>query len=139
MEYVPWPTLKQLLDHGTLSPQRVAQLGIAMLHPIEVMHAHNLVHRDLKPANIFVREEANNDYLVKLADLGLWILDEAHVKDGATDSLTTRNEFAGTLDYASPEQMMGSGIGARSDLHAVGSVLWCAYTGQVPFPACGEG
>jgi len=134
MEYVPWPTLKARLREGTLAPEDVAKLGISLLHALEVMHAHNLVHRDLKPANIFVNEE-DGEVRVKVADLGLWILSEDRRGD-VTESLPA-GTFAGTLDYASPEQMDGVEVGLRSDLHAVGSILWAAATGDVPFPAMG--
>ena len=135
MEYVPWPTLKvRLKRDGILPPREVAKLGIALLRALEVMHAHNLVHRDLKPANIFVTDE-EDEIRVKVADLGLWILSE-HQRGGVTESLPA-GSFAGTLDYASPEQMDGIGIGLPSDLHAVGSILWAAATGDVPFPAMG--
>ncbi len=134
MEYVPWPTLKTRLREGTLAPDDVAKLGVSLLRALEVMHAHNLVHRDLKPANIFVNEE-DGEVRVKVADLGLWILSEDRRGD-VTESLPA-GTFAGTLDYASPEQMDGVEVGLRSDLHAVGSILWAAATGDVPFPAMG--
>ena len=135
MEYVPWPTLKTRLKHDGQMPARdVARLGIALLRALEVMHAHNLVHRDLKPANVFVTEE-DGQFRVKVADLGLWILSEDRRGD-VTESLPA-GTFAGTLDYASPEQLDGVGIGLSSDLHAVGSILWAAATGDVPFPAMG--
>lgn len=135
MEYVPWPTLKSRLKReGVMAARDVARLGIALLRAVEVMHAHNLVHRDLKPANLFVTEE-DGEIRVKVADLGLWILSEDRRGD-VTESLPA-GTFAGTLDYASPEQLDGVGIGLPSDLHAVGSILWAASTGDVPFPAMG--
>lgn len=135
MEYVPWPTLKRRLrNDGIMPPRHVARLGIALLHAAEVMHAHNLVHRDLKPANIFVTEE-DGELRVKVADLGLWVLSEDRRGD-VTESLPA-GTFAGTLDYASPEQLDGVNIGLPSDLHAIASILWAAATGDVPFPAIG--
>ena len=135
MEYVPWPTLKVLLRNGRMKPRRAAEFGKVMLRAIEVMHAHNLVHRDLKPANIFVNDKPDG-FDVKIADLGLWILAQNHRGD-VTESLPA-GTFAGTLDYASPEQMDGVDIGLPSDLHAVASILWAACVGEVPFPARGE-
>jgi len=135
MEYVPWPTLKSRLKRdGVMPPREAARLGIALLRAVEVMHAHNIVHRDLKPANVFVTEE-DGQVRVKVADLGLWVLSEDRRGD-VTESLPA-GTFAGTLDYASPEQLDGVGIGLPSDLHAVGSLLWAALTGDVPFPAMG--
>lgn len=131
MECVPWPTLQKLLKAGPLSPARTARLGVALLEAVEVMHYFRVVHRDLKPSNVFALER-DEDYQIKIADLGVWTRDhEADLPDSLPADAPT---FAGTLAYMSPEQMEFAQAGARSDLHAVGSILWRACSGKLPFP-----
>lgn len=135
MEFVNWPSLKALLSAGPLSSMRTSELGIALLQAVEVMHFYRVVHRDLKPSNIFIHEH-NGAYRIKIADLGIWSRDhDAAVPDSLRSHSTTVH---GTTGYMSPEQMQSSGVGCRSDLHAVGSILWVACTGRLPFPIEGE-
>ena len=134
MEFVAWDTLRKHLRGGPLAPARTAQLGVALLQAVEVMHFYRVVHRDLKPSNLFVLERPNG-YRTKIADLGVWTRDN----DAAPPEALESNDplIWGTLPYMSPEQMDGEPVGCRSDLHAIGSILWQAATGQVPFPATG--
>jgi len=136
MEYVPWPTLRQHLAGGPLSPVRTARLGVALLQAVEVMHFFRVVHCDLKPSNIFAEEGPEGDR-VKVADLGVWCRDDEAEPPLLTDDLDHETVW-GTLPYMSPEQMAGRPVGRRSDLHTVGSILWEAATGAVPFPAAGS-
>ncbi len=132
MEYVSWPTLDALFDREPppLPVETVVRLGIAILEAVEVMHFYRIVHRDLKPPNLFAkRREGEQRFKIKVADLGVWSEDhDAHVEQKTGDGL-----FVGSLNYSSPEQMACDSAGARSDLFAVGCILWEAATGAVPF------
>ena len=132
MEYVPWPTLASLMAGGPMRSFEVGRLGLALLGALEEMHFFRVVHRDLKPANIFFSSEGT-EYRVKIADLGIWTPDSDAAQTGQQGEAPRM--IYGTLSYMSPEQMAARPVGCRSDLHAVGSVLWEAATGSVPFPA----
>jgi serine/threonine-protein kinase len=141
LEHVPWQTLEQLLASlpGTvdwLPPTQVARIGSAVLRGVAKMHFHRIVHRDLTPANIFIhRLPEGEGYEVKITDLGLWAFD--HVQ-GESESMTLAGKkptIDGTPSYMSPEQSTGEPVGAASDIHTLGSVLWEMATGEVPFPA----
>jgi WD40 repeat protein/serine/threonine protein kinase len=140
MEYVDWPTLRQLLKRGQgklrpLSPVKVARIGIAILRGLSTMHFHRIVHRDLKPDNIFVRRSDSEEYEIKILDLGVWTKDELSLA-GASLPVSSREEASpvGTFSYMSPEQMASKPVGATSDIHTIGSVLWELATTRVPYP-----
>ncbi len=135
MELVKWPTLAKVLRAGRLSSVQAARLGVALLEALEIMHFYRMVHRDLKPSNLFV-DERDGLWRVKIADLGIWIRD--HDARAPASMATDDRVIHGTIPYMSPEQMAGNTtVGARSDLHAVASILWECVTGAVPYPATG--
>ncbi|TKD05040.1 serine/threonine-protein kinase [Polyangium fumosum] len=144
LEHVPWQTLAEVVAslpaiERRLPPAQVARIGIAILRGAAKMHFHRIVHRDLTPANIFVRHVPDREgYDVKITDLGLWAFDQVQ---GESDSLSLVGMpgTAGTAAYMSPEQSTGEKVGAASDLHAIGSVLWELATGSVPYPATTDG
>jgi len=135
MEPVAWPTLAKYLRGGTMSSRAAAALGIATLEAIEIMHFYRVVHLDLKPSNMFV-DAHENTYRVKVADLGIWAQDHDRSIPEALRRRTTT--IQGTPGYMSPEQMFGSAIGCRSDLHTIGSILWECVAGTLPFPPIGD-
>jgi WD40 repeat protein/serine/threonine protein kinase len=143
MEFVDWPTLRALLRRGEgdaqpLTPVKAARIGVALLRGLSTMHFHRIVHRDLKPDNVFVRRtDSGEDYDVKILDLGVWTYDMTNRNAGhSLPGLDRPDEGSpvGTFSYMSPEQMTQGLIGATSDLHTVGSLLWELVTGQVPYP-----
>jgi serine/threonine-protein kinase len=90
----------------------------------------NLVHRDIKPSNIMVRLKADGSITAKIIDLGLAkSLDEP----GAQTAISTPGAFAGTPEFASPEQFAGVPVDIRSDLYSLGVTLWQMVTGKTPF------
>jgi len=89
-----------------------------------------LVHRDIKPGNIMVSQEEGGAVTTKIIDLGLAkSLDES----GTQTTISTPGAFAGTPEFASPEQFAGVGVDVRSDLYSLGVALWVMVTGQTPF------
>ena len=103
---------------------------------LAAVHKKSLVHRDIKPSNIMVSFEEEGAVTAKIIDLGLAkIVDES----GAQTTISASGAFAGTPEFASPEQIIGGEVDIRSDLYSLGVSLWQMLTGQVPFrgPAAG--
>jgi serine/threonine protein kinase/HEAT repeat protein len=92
-------------------------------------HGKQIVHRDLKPANVFVVAREDNPYFIKLLDFGIAQLRGV----GAVQGLTIAGTVLGTPQYMSPEQVSGGVVDARSDVWAMGVMLYRAATGQAPF------
>ena len=129
MELIAGPTLKARIadlqiSGETFSLAEAAQVFDALGSALDAAHRASIVHRDLKPANIMFTAEGQ----VVLTDFGIArILDESH--------LTTSGTIAGTPAYMSPEQAQGERGDARSDIYALGAILYEMLTGQVPFQA----
>jgi hypothetical protein len=124
MEYLTGQTLRQLIERqGPLPPARVARITEQIASALDYAHQHGFIHRDVKPSNIFVGE---GDH-VTLTDFGIAkALSEAR-------QLTRTGTLMGTPEYMSPEQAEGRTVDYRSDLYALGVVLYHMLTGRVPF------
>ena len=127
MDYIRGETLYQIVkgeDGGPLRVTDVARLFLKVLDGLGAAHAGGLVHRDVKPSNIMITPEG--DALV--LDLGL------ARSSGDEPPLTRLNVVVGTLDYASPEQLVdASSADKRSDLYSLGCTLYFALAGRPPF------
>jgi serine/threonine-protein kinase len=130
MERVTGTNLGDLLSkEGPLAPERAADLVEQALGALEVAHEAGIVHRDLKPANLMVIASGASRELVKVLDFGV-----AQLRTGeAYSRLTRTGSIVGTPSFMSPEQARGEEIDARSDLYAMGVVLYCLLTGKRPF------
>ena len=94
------------------------------------MHKQKLVHRDIKPSNILVGLEEGGAVAAKIIDLGLAkSVDES----GSQTAISTPGVFAGTPEFASPEQFAGVRVDIRSDLYSLGVTLWQMVAGKAPF------
>ncbi|MGJ9402431.1 Stk1 family PASTA domain-containing Ser/Thr kinase [Arthrobacter sp. KK5.5] len=123
MEYVRGRTLRDLLgDGGRLSPRRALDLLEDVLEGLSAAHVAGLVHRDMKPENVLL----SHDGRVKVADFGL---------ARATSNHTATGTLVGTVAYISPELVTGAPSDARSDIYAVGIMLYELLTGRQPFEA----
>ncbi|HWA76338.1 MAG TPA: protein kinase [Polyangiaceae bacterium] len=125
LEGVPLSSL--LRRHGALSPARAAAIVRKAAEAVQAAHEAGIVHRDLKPDNIHIRETDAGDE-VRIVDFGL-----AKVVGGSR--LTRAGVVFGTPHYMSPEQASGESIDPRTDVYAVGVVLYEMLTGRVPFEA----
>ena len=122
MELLHGRSLRDLLDAGApLAYERIVQLVAAVADGLAYAHAQGIVHRDIKPANIMVLENGT----VKITDFGI-----AQLPEG---SLTLTGAVLGSPKYMSPEQVTGHKADGRSDIFALGSVLYELLTGQAPF------
>ncbi|MEX2268321.1 MAG: protein kinase [Acidimicrobiia bacterium] len=127
MELIEGRTLKEVLaEHGPLPVEQALAAGDALLAALGAAHVHGLVHRDVKPANMLIGANGR----VKLADFGI-----AKAIQGATAGLTATGEIVGTPAYLSPEQVEGRDATPRTDLYAVGVVLYEMLAGTPPFQA----
>jgi predicted Ser/Thr protein kinase len=128
MEWVDGQPLDRAIPAQGLSTARVLQYAIEIAAALEKAHASGIIHRDLKPANIMLTGEGH----VKLLDFGI-----AQQPPGAESVFATANaaedEIAGTPGYMSPEQIRGLAVDGRSDLFALGVVLYEVATGKRPF------
>jgi serine/threonine-protein kinase len=124
MEWCEGRLLRQILFEGRISQDRAIRIAIEVLEALEYIHENGVVHRDLKPENIMV--DANDN--VKLIDFGI-------AGDSAARRLTYANFTAtlGTADYISPEQVKGKRGDGRSDIYAMGIILYEMLTGRQPF------
>jgi serine/threonine protein kinase len=125
MEWVEGRLLRQVLnEERKLPPERAVRIAIGVCDALAYIHSQGVVHRDLKPENIMVDAEDH----IKLIDFGI----AANV--GARRiTFTKLSDTMGTPDYISPEQVNGKRGDARSDLYAVGVMLYEMLTGKVPF------
>ncbi|WP_434389464.1 protein kinase domain-containing protein [Melittangium boletus] len=132
MEFVPGQDLHTVLSkEGPLPEPRVARIVGQVLSALFDAHNAGVIHRDLKPENIMVEQRRNEADVVKVLDFGI-----AKIQDGGNDDgpALTRNGFVcGTPEYMSPEQARGSPLDHRSDLYAVGVILYQLVTGRLPF------
>ena len=120
---------RRIQDAGRLEPEAAAGVVLQLLDGLDAAHAVGIAHRDLKPANVFLRGGGD---LVKILDFGVSQLAAARDDMGTTGV----GSVLGTPFYMSPEQAKGSShVDPRSDLYAVGVILYECVTGQVPFAA----
>ncbi|HVU03163.1 MAG TPA: serine/threonine-protein kinase [Polyangiaceae bacterium] len=127
------PLSKRIETRGRMDPRELAPLAIQMLKGLGAAHGAGIIHRDLKPDNIFLlKEKAGVQDFVKIIDFGISKFQPLSGGDGM--KMTSTGAVMGTPYYMSPEQASGNNqIDARSDLYAVGVILYEAVTGRVPF------
>jgi len=126
-ELVDGVTLKALIrQRGALDPAEAASIASQVARGLELAHRSGVVHRDIKSHNVLVTESG----VAKLTDFGI-----ARLLDGMQDGLTRTGTVLGTSDYLAPEQARGLGVDGRTDVYALGIVLYESLTGELPFPA----
>ncbi len=122
MEYLPGITLRELLrDFGQLTPSQAIDVVKAILQGLDAAHSAGIVHRDLKPENVLMADDGR----IKIADFGL--------ARAASHNTQTGQALLGTVAYLSPELVTGSPADVRSDLYALGIMMFEMLTGRQPF------
>ncbi|MFN0084691.1 MAG: protein kinase domain-containing protein [Blastocatellia bacterium] len=134
LEYVPGDTLADRLADGPLSIRDALQYGVQIADALASAHSHRIVHRDLKPANIKITPDGR----IKVLDFGLakhFNVEPRHEDEGDTASLslTESGMLLGTPAYMSPEQWGGQKLDHRTDLWALGCLLFEMLSGVAPF------
>ncbi len=117
-----------LLDEGILAPERAIHIAIGVLKSLAEAHQAGLVHRDLKPDNIFLCKVHGEDDFVKVIDFGI----AKPIEQGDDGGLTRTGFTVGTPKYMSPEQVLNKGVEGRSDLYALGVILYQCLSGELP-------
>jgi serine/threonine protein kinase len=131
MEFVEGETLEHLIRRsGRLEAKLALEITTQVAAGLAAIHEQNLVHRDIKPSNILVRLKDDGVITAKIIDLGLA---KAVNEPSAQTAISTPGVFAGTPEFASPEQFGGIGADIRSDLYSLGITLWEMLTGKTPF------
>ena len=131
MELLDGRTLTQALrQSGPMPAQRVIHIGVQIARALGAAHLEGVIHRDLKPDNVMLLDRYGERDFVKVLDFGIARLAD---DQDPTTQLTEAGSLVGTPVYMSPEQSMGRAVDARSDLYALGIVLYHLVTGAVPF------
>ncbi|MFD4867963.1 protein kinase [Streptomyces sp. NPDC058412] len=131
MEYVEGQPLGSVLEadirqYGAMPADKALKVTADVLAALETSHEMGLVHRDIKPGNVMVNKRG----VVKVMDFGI-----ARAMQSGVTSMTQTGMVVGTPQYLSPEQALGRGVDARSDLYSVGIMLFQLLTGRIPFDA----
>ncbi|MGA8087602.1 MAG: serine/threonine-protein kinase [Terracidiphilus sp.] len=125
IEWVDGTLLRTILnDKKKLPTDRAVKIAIGICDALDYMHKRGIIHRDLKPENVMV----GDDDQVKLIDFGI-----AMKEDARRLTFVNVSSMLGTPDYISPEQVKGARGDQRSDIYAVGIMLYEMLTGRVPF------
>ena len=132
MELLEGQTLRHRITTGPLPWQESAQIGVAVADGLAAAHARGIIHRDLKPENVFLTKDGT----VKILDFGLALRRTAvpaGLGEGPTVAHTAAHVVLGTFGYMSPEQVTGEGVDTRSDLFALGCILYEMVSGRQVF------
>ncbi|MER5768892.1 protein kinase domain-containing protein [Streptomyces sp. NPDC001985] len=131
MEYVEGQPLGSVLhadvrQYGAMPAEKALRVTADVLAALDTSHEVGLVHRDIKPGNVMITGRG----VVKVMDFGI-----ARAMQSGVSSMTQTGMVVGTPQYLSPEQGLGRGVDARSDLYSVGVMLFQLLTGRLPFDA----
>jgi len=125
MEYLAGPTLAKVLEVlAPLSLKRAVEIALQIGDALDHAHQHGVIHRDVNPSNIILLENGQ----VKVTDFGL-----AKLVSTSSSNTSQSGAFHGTLDYASPEQILGQKVDGRSDIFSLGVIVYEMLTGERPF------
>jgi serine/threonine protein kinase len=136
MDFAGGVSLGSLIEHATLAQERVLDIARQLCDGLAHAHEMGLVHRDFKPENVIVDRDASGRDQPRIVDFGIAILRES-IDSGEQDRLTTAGMVVGTPHYMSPEQARGEPIDHRTDLFALGLVMYEMLTGKLPFEGSG--
>src|SRR5271165_2545680 len=132
-ELLEGSTLRELLRHGAIPIRKAIDYGVQIAHGLAAAHDKGIVHRDLKPENLFVTKDGR----VKILDFGLAKLTQRQPEpDGAAPTMTAGTDpglVMGTAGYMSPEQVRGQPVDHRTDIFALGAILYEMLAGKRAF------
>ncbi len=143
MQYVGGGTLRDLLQReGSIEARRAVRYAVQIARALHHAHQRGIVHRDIKPQNMLIASSDANTVLLsdfgiaKLFDSSLSVETMPTAGSGGSSSdsaLTNAGQFLGTIDYMAPEQVKRQPVDARTDLYALGIVLFQLLTGRLPY------
>jgi eukaryotic-like serine/threonine-protein kinase len=130
-ELLQGETLRDRLNRGPISPRKTVEIALGVAAGLGAAHEKGVIHRDLKPENIFLTKEGR----VKILDFGIAKLSAKGAADGPvfTPAATEPGMVLGTVGYMSPEQVRGEAVDPRTDIFALGTILFEMLSGQRAF------
>jgi len=130
MELLNGPSLREEIERqGWLPPQRVRDILLPVCGALQMAHDRGVLHRDLKPGNLVSHRFESGETVYKVVDFGL-----ANLRQSSEETrLTQAGLFLGTVAYASPEQLRGDPLDARTDVYSLGALVFEMLTGRQPF------
>ena len=131
MEFLEGRSLRQLTQEGPLPPVRALAIARQIAASLADAHAHGIVHRDLKPDNVMLTERGKERDVVRVLDFGI-----AKLRDdnrATVNAMTQAGDLVGTPQYMAPEQIRGETVDGRTDVYALGAILYEMTTGRLPF------
>ena len=136
MEHVEGVRVTSYCDENRLSIRERLELFVLICEATHHAHTAGVIHRDLKPSNVLVARIDGRD-VPKIIDFGLAKV----IREDSADRtlLTEQGDLLGTLEYMSPEQISGTNLDTRTDVYALGVILYELLTGQLPFDSGGRG
>jgi len=135
MELLEGKSLHHLFhEQAPLDWRRMFKILTEMCSSLAEAHAQGIVHRDLKPENVYLESRPGNPEFVKILDFSIAKVMRGDTIDPQSPQLTATGQTLGTLEYMSPEQLMGKPLDGRSDVYALGVVAYEMITGRLPFP-----
>jgi serine/threonine protein kinase len=129
VELIDGETLAERIRRGPVAAEEIVRIGRAIASALEVAHEQGVVHRDLKPGNVMISSKGT----VKVLDFGLARDVRPAVPDATTASAASISGVFGTLPYMAPEQVLGAETDARTDVYALGTILYEMAAGSRPF------
>ena len=133
-EFIEGQTLRQRIAEKPLPWQEAVKIALQITAALKTAHSVGIIHRDIKPANIMIRR----DGIVKVLDFGLAKLTGPDSRDFETREHTAPNHLMGTINYMSPEQVLGEPVDARTDIFSFGVVLYEMLSGVMPFAGASD-
>ncbi|RDV39181.1 serine/threonine protein kinase [Bradymonadaceae bacterium TMQ3] len=128
-EFIDGKSLTEVLRaQGPLERENVVSIGLQVCEVLRAAHAQGVIHRDLKPDNLMLMPARKGRFAVKVLDFGI-----AKIADDDDAPMTETGSIFGTPEFMSPEQARGDVADPRSDLYALGVMLFFMATGKLPF------
>jgi serine/threonine-protein kinase len=134
MEFIEGRSLRDAIQkEGPFSPTRAISIAIQVAASLSDAHAHSIVHRDLKPDNVMLQDRGRQRDVVRVLDFGI-----AKLRDdnrATQQAMTQAGDMLGTPQYMAPEQIRGEAIDGRTDIYALGCMIYEMVTARLPYEA----